>query len=91
MGRVRSTHLLEAAMDLKLQLLESFSARGDDGKDYKVFAYERMSRDDTVHDGQERWLPTGVTEYRLASGELIDARADGSMAVVHNGITLRKD
>ena len=78
-------------MNLKLQLLESFSARGNDGKDYKVCAYERMSHDDTVHDGHERWLPTGITEYRLASGELIDARADGSMAVVHSGVTLRKN
>jgi hypothetical protein len=78
-------------MDLKLQLLDSFSARGSDGKDYKVCAYERMSRDDTVHDGLERWLPTGVTEYRLASGELIDARADGTLAVLHSGVTLQKE
>jgi len=77
-------------MDLKLQLLDSFHARGDDGRDYKVCAYERLSRDDTVRDGQEHWLPTGITEYRLESGELIDTRADGTMALRHSGVTLKK-
>jgi hypothetical protein len=77
-------------MDLKLQLLDSFPARGSDGKDYKVCAYERLRRDDTVHDGQDHWLPSGVTEYRLDSGEQIDARADGSMTVLHTGVTLQR-
>lgn len=77
-------------MDLHLQLLETFHARGDDGKDYKVCAYERQRRDDTVHDGQDHWLPTGVTEYRLDSGELIDANADGTMAVRASGVRLTR-
>jgi hypothetical protein len=77
-------------MDLKLQFLDSFAARGSDGKDYKVCAYERQRRDDTVHDGQDRWLPTGVTEYRLDSGEQVDARADGTMTVLHSGVTLSR-
>lgn len=75
-------------MDLKLQFLDSFAARGSDGKDYKVCAYERMRRDLAVHDGQDRWLPTGVTEYRLDSGDQIDARADGTLTVLHSGVSL---
>ena len=35
-------------MDLKLHLLETFPARGSDGHDYKVCAYERLRRDDTI-------------------------------------------
>jgi hypothetical protein len=77
-------------MDLKLHLLDSFPAQGSDGKDYKVCAYERMRRDETIHDGQERWLSTGVTELRLAGGDQIGAGNDGSMTVLHNGITLKR-
>ncbi len=77
-------------MDLKLQFLDSFAARGSDGKDYKVCAYERQRRDETVHDGQDRWLPTGVTEYRLDGGDQVDARADGTMTVMHSGVMLTR-
>jgi hypothetical protein len=77
-------------MDLKLHLLDSFPATGSDGKTYKVCAYERMRRDETLHDGQEHWLPTGVTEFRLDSGDQVDTRGDGSMTVLHSGITLKK-
>ena len=77
-------------MDLQLQLLDSFAARGSDGADYKVCAYERLRRDETLHDGQERWLPTGVTELRLDSGENVDTRADGTMLLVRSGVTLSR-
>jgi hypothetical protein len=75
-------------MDLKLHLLESFTARGNDAREYKVCAYERMVPDQTVHDGQDRWLSTGVTEYRLASGELLDVDRAGLMKVVATGVQL---
>ncbi len=78
-------------MDLKLQLLETFPAQGSDGKAYKVCAYERMRRDDSVHDGHERWLSTGVTELRLDDGGQVAPRTDGTMTVLHTGITLTKD
>lgn len=78
----------EDGMDLKLQFLDSFAARGSDGKDYKVCAYERMRPDLTVRDGQERWLATGVTEYRLDSGDQVNALADGSMTVANSGVVL---
>ena len=77
-------------MDLKLHLLETFHAKGNDGKDYKVCAYERMRRDETVHDGQERWLSTGMTELRLDSGDQVAPKADGTMTVLPSGITLTK-
>jgi hypothetical protein len=77
-------------MNLKLHLLESFGALGSDGVAYKVRAYERMAQDPSLHDGQELWQSTGVLEYRLDDGALIDARADGSMRIVHNGVTLTR-
>ena len=77
-------------MDLKLHLLETFPARGSDGHDYKVCAYERLRRDDTIQDADEHWLPTGVNEFRLDSGEQIDVHSDGTMTVLHTGVTLSK-
>jgi len=75
-------------MSLKLQLLQSFSARGSDGATYKVRAYERLVPDPSLNDGQEHWQSTGVLEYRLEDGALVDARADGSMQVVRSGVQL---
>lgn len=77
-------------MSLKLQLLESFSTQGSDGATYKVRAYERLVPDPSLNDGQDLWQPTGVFEYRLADGALIDVRDDGAMHIVHNGVTLRR-
>ena len=75
-------------MNLKLHLLESFSARGSDGAAYKVRAYERMVQDPSVSDGQEHWQPSGIIEYRLDDGSLVDAHADGAMRVVRSGVSL---
>lgn len=77
-------------MSLKLHLLETFSAVGSDGAAYKVRGYERMVLDPSLNDGNEHWQPTGVVEYRLDDGALIDARGDGSMRVVHSGVTLSR-
>jgi hypothetical protein len=77
-------------VNLKLHLLETFGAKGSDGVAYKVRAYERLAQDPSISDGQERWLPTGVVEYRLDDGALIDAHADGSMRVVHSGVRLTR-
>jgi hypothetical protein len=77
-------------MNLKLHLLESFSATGSDGVAYKVRGYERMVQDPGLNDGQDHWQSTGVLEYRLEDGALIDARADGSMRIVHSGVTLTR-
>ncbi len=77
-------------MDRKLHLLESFQARGSDGATYKVMGYEQLRRDDTVADGQEHWAPTGMLEFRLDSGEIVDMRKDGTMRVVANGLELKR-
>lgn len=75
-------------MDLKLQLLDSFAARGADGKVYKVCAYDRLRRDESLQDGQEHWLSTGVAEYRLESGDLVEVRPDEAMTVAASGLRL---
>ena len=59
-------------MDKQLRLLDSFPARGADGSTYKVMAYEHLQRVELSSAGLEQWEPTGLTEYRLASGERVD-------------------
>jgi hypothetical protein len=81
----------EDAVNLKLHLLESFGAIGSDGATYKVRGYERLAQDPSFNDGQERWLPTGVIEFRLEDGALIDAHPDGTMRIVHTGVVLTRD
>lgn len=76
-------------MDKQLRLLDSFSTRGADGATYKVMAYEHLKRVDLLSGGQEHWEPTGLTEYRLDSGERVDPTKDGSWRVVTSGLTLR--
>jgi hypothetical protein len=80
----------EVCMDIKLNLLESFEARGSDGRTYKVMGYERLARDESVPNAVERWEPTGTSEYRLAEGGLVDAYGDGSMRIHHSGVTLQR-
>lgn len=75
-------------MDLKLHLLDSFPARGADGQLYKVCAYERLRRDESLVDGGEHWLPTGVAEYRLASGDLVEVQRDDAMRIASSGLRL---
>src|SRR5436190_8917144 len=75
-------------MEKKLQLLDSFAAHGTDGASYKVMAYEHLRRVDLLADGQDRWEPTGVTEYRLASGERVEVAKEGLMRVVPTGVEL---
>ena len=73
-------------MDKKLQLLDSLEAQGTDGASYKVMAYEHMLRVDLLTNGQGHWEPTGLTEYRLASGERVEVAPDGIMRVVPTGV-----
>lgn len=78
-------------MDLKLQFLDSFPARGSDGAAYKVRAYERLRHDDSVPDALERnWVSTGVHEYRLDSGELVEQGPGGALRVVKSGVRLAR-
>jgi hypothetical protein len=77
-------------MDIKLQLLESFQARGSDGQTYKVFGYERLARDESVPAAVELWQSTGTSEYRLADGRFVDERGDGSLYIERDGVTLSR-
>jgi len=76
-------------MEKKLHLLDTFNARGSDGAIYKVCGYEHMTRDESLTDGMDHWEPTGVTEYRLAEGERLDVKADGTMRIASTGVDLR--
>jgi len=75
-------------LDKKLRLLDSFEVQGTDGALYKVMAYEHLLRIDLLTNGQDHWESTGLTEYRLASGERIDVAPDGVMRVVPTGVEL---
>jgi hypothetical protein len=77
-------------MELRLQFLESFPVQGSDGASYKVLAYERMARDESVADGLERWESTGVVEYRLEDGRLVDAGSDDSMRIAGSSVSLTR-
>ena len=75
-------------MDLRLQFLESFVARGSDGKTYKVCAYDRLARV-SILDGLEHWEPTGQAEYRLAAdGRAVTVGKDGVMRIDRLGVLL---
>jgi hypothetical protein len=67
-------------MDKKLHLLDSFE---------KVMAYEHLLRVDLVADGQDHWESTGLSEYRLGSGERVDVARDGAMRIHSTGVELR--
>jgi len=75
-------------MDKKLHLLDSFEARGADGVRYKVMAYEHLLRVDVLADGRDHWESTGLSEYRLRSGERVDVAPDGAMRVASTGVAL---
>lgn len=77
-------------MDRQFHLLDSFPAKGSDGAEYKVCAYEHLKRDESIPTVPDQWLPTGQSELRLATGELIDVRADGTMVVAATGVTLTR-
>jgi len=75
-------------MDLRLRLLESFSATGSDGGNYKVCAYERLAPDASLPDDDAHWEPTGQAEYRLSDGRMVDVRRDGEMRIHGSDVLL---
>jgi hypothetical protein len=77
-------------MERKLHLLESFTAQGSDGRNYKVRAYEHLAREDAwLSDGRELWEPTGATEYRLDDGTVVRPQSDGSLRVQGSDVELQ--
>jgi hypothetical protein len=76
-------------MDLRLQFLESFRAEGPDGQSYKVSVFERLARDESSH-VIERWEPTGMLEYHLQDGRLVEEAKDGTLRVPGTSLELRR-
>lgn len=74
-------------MDSRLHLLDSFAVRASDGAIHKVFAYERRVADPHVV-YPDQWESSGVSEYRLESGEPVVLRRDGSMQAARSGVFL---
>jgi hypothetical protein len=68
-------------MQKKLHLLETFHAQGQDGRDYTVYGYEHLVRDESLSTGLDLWEPTGQSEYRLADGRPVDLLNDGSIRI----------
>jgi hypothetical protein len=75
-------------MDLRLQLLESFSATGSDGATYKVCAYDRLAPDLSLPPGEQRWESTGEVEYRLADGRRVELQRDGTSFIAGSQVQL---
>lgn len=76
-------------MDTKLHLLETFTAQGSDGAIYKVHGYEHLAHNPVMIEAEEHWEPTGLAEYRLASGQRVEVRTDGSMRISSTGVQLQ--
>ncbi len=75
-------------MEKMLHLLESFNARGSDGRDYAVRGYEHMVR---LEEGlPSSWEPTGLAEYKLVDGRHVRVESDGSMTVPELGLKLER-
>jgi hypothetical protein len=73
------------SMDLRLHLLDSFRAKGSDGSDYKVRAFERLV---PLPANSEQWEPTGEAEYRLDDGRVVEVEKDGSMRIARTVVRL---
>ena len=78
-------------MDLKLHLLETFNARGSDGAEYKVCAYERLAPNPSLAPTGDHWESTGVHEYRLQDGRAVDIAAGGQLRIHGTSIDLKDE
>ena len=77
-------------MDKQLRRLETFSARGSDGKVYAIHGFEHVGRIDALVAAQEHWESLGLAEYKLADGRPVREHEDGSFAVVGDDLQLRR-
>jgi hypothetical protein len=78
-------------MEKKLHRLETFTAQGSDGSVYTVHGYEHLARVESFVGAEEQWEPTGLVEYKLASGEPIEVHRDGRMVVAGSGLSLERE
>jgi hypothetical protein len=74
-------------MDMRLHMLESFPALGSDGQRYKVCGYERLA---LVPGSADQWEPTGVAEYRLEDGRIVEVARDEAMRVAGSSVVLTR-
>lgn len=74
-------------MELRLRLLDTFSATGSDGATYKVCAYDRLAPDPSLPDSGQ-WDSTGQVEYRLDDGRGLQLQPDGTAHIAGSGVTL---
>lgn len=77
-------------MEKMLRQLETFNARGSDGRTYAVHGYEHLARVDAIADPQGHWEPTGVAEYKLADGRRVEVDRQGTMVVAGSDVRLEK-
>ena len=75
-------------MDLRLRFLESFLATGSDGRTHKVRAYDRLAQVPPLSGGGEQWESTGVAEYRLDDGRLVEVMRDGVLRIAGSEVVL---
>lgn len=77
-------------METMLHLLETFSARGSDGRDYTVHGYEQLARVDAAPTVLGSWEPTGLAEYKLSDGRHVSVDKGGAMGLPEIGLRLER-
>jgi hypothetical protein len=77
-------------MEKTLRRLETFNARGSDGKVYRVHAYEHLARLDPLGAPHDQWEATGQAEYKLDDGRPLEVYRDGAMRVSGSEVTLER-
>jgi hypothetical protein len=75
-------------MEKRLHQLETFAVRGEDGKSYVVHGYEHLAKLEGGAELVDQWEPTGVAEYKLATGEAVVMSRDGAMRLASSGMKL---
>jgi hypothetical protein len=81
----------DSRMEKKLHLLETFAAHGTDGNDYVVHGFEHLARLEGTPDIGDQWEPTGLSEYKLSSGERVEVDKSGAMTVARTGVKLNRE
>lgn len=77
-------------MEKRLRQLETFNARGTDGKVYTVHGYEHLARIEPRWAAQDHWEPTGQAEYKLGDGRRIEVENGGEMRVSGSDLKLQR-
>ena len=77
-------------MDKKLHRLETFSVQDMHGATYKVHAYEHLTRVHPLLNMETEWEPTGLVEYKLATGEHLEMDNDGTLYAPGSSMPLHR-